>query len=420
MQKAWIRSALWLLFALVAARTVHAAWQWDADTLPRQDFLQIHAGARCLLHHVNPYDTHQLEREFLSSGGLPSQVPNWNFQLPLYPPSALLFGLPFALFNFAHASDLWFALNTVLLLLAFASVHKLVPESAQNTALLLTTLVLAHPGTMLSLGMGQPSALAASTLVLAVYFATRTQNEIVIQKWLPSLLLAVSLATKPQLAVLAWLYCVITPRYRRIAAHSAAVTAVLLAVATCTLRHTGWRGTLHSNVVLAMSATGSNNPAPANPIAYKFFNLQTVTSLIAPNPHAYNALAWAITGATGLWLLFAILRFPLSANRDRLAFAATTALALLPAYHLIVDAPVLVLLVPATVALLSTRRIAGILVTLAALPSTYWYLQLHIVHRLHGQAALGVAARLVLLRQLPISLLLTTILLTWQLWATER
>src|SRR5882757_3803305 len=72
-----------VLLAVGGARVFHAS----------NDFVLVYAGARCLVHGCEPYAPSQLEPEFFQAGGQPSDLPSWQIDVPVYPPSTFLFSV---------------------------------------------------------------------------------------------------------------------------------------------------------------------------------------------------------------------------------------------------------------------------------------------------------------------------------------
>src|SRR5271168_5449952 len=82
------------------------------------DFVPVYTGARCLLHGCNPYQTSQLEQQFFQGGGHPAELPSWDIDVPVYPPSTFLVLSPLGLLRFPIARMLWFLLNGCLLVIS--------------------------------------------------------------------------------------------------------------------------------------------------------------------------------------------------------------------------------------------------------------------------------------------------------------
>src|ERR1700677_2457161 len=97
-----------VMFALAGARVIQAS----------NDYVPVYTGARCLLHGCNPYDTSQLEQQFYQAGGHASELPSWQIDVPVYPPSIFLVLSPLAPLTFPVARVIWFLLNGFLLFIA--------------------------------------------------------------------------------------------------------------------------------------------------------------------------------------------------------------------------------------------------------------------------------------------------------------
>src|ERR1700685_2851616 len=90
-----------IFFAVGAARVFRSS----------NDFVPVYTGARCLLHGCNPYDTTQLEQQFFQAGGQADELPSWQIDVPVYPPSTFLVLSPLAWLRFPAARLFWFLLN---------------------------------------------------------------------------------------------------------------------------------------------------------------------------------------------------------------------------------------------------------------------------------------------------------------------
>src|SRR5271154_117580 len=176
------------------------------------DFVPVYTGARCLLHGCNPYDTSQLEQQFFLAGGHAAELPSWNIDVPVYPPSTFLVLSPLALLPFPAARLIWFLLNGCLFVAATGLVLAMCPPSHRWLATALGSLFLLS--TPILLVLGQPAIFAISLLGIGVYLLLRG-------RLLPlgTLLLILSLAVKPQAGGLIVLYLVA----RRVHWRSAAV-----------------------------------------------------------------------------------------------------------------------------------------------------------------------------------------------------
>jgi hypothetical protein len=410
--------AAWISFALCAVHTVRVAHEWDMSTTPRHDFVQIFAGARCLLAHQDPYDTTQLEQQYIAAGGLKQHLAPWSAEPPLYPPSALLFGVPFARMTFRAAAEAWFWLSTLAMLGALATLPFLIETPQRPWAILLAACVVFYPTTPLVLGMGQPSGLAIPLILLSVVAALLS-----FPAALAATGLALALMLKLQLALPVCLYFFLTGRYRRLALLAGG--ALLLVMAGCVLwlraapASAVWSASLQSNLASAFAVGGIDNPGPSNPIALTLTNLQAVTSLFFSSPRLYNAAAFAVVLPIGLvWLASVVLR-PWTHARDLLAVASAVCFAMLPAYSVYYNCALLGLTAPATVWLLFHRRRWGIAALVCSAPVAWLNLQLHVQHFVAMHPGLQMHGRMgavLLYREYPLALTLTTAVLTAALW----
>ena len=131
-----------IFFAVGGARVFHSS----------NDFVPVYAGARCLLHGCNPYDTTQLEQQFFRAGGRAGELPSWAIDVPVYPPSTFLALSPLAWLRFPTARLFWFLLNGCLFVTSTALILSLCPPSHRWLATALGSLFLLSSGILLVLG----------------------------------------------------------------------------------------------------------------------------------------------------------------------------------------------------------------------------------------------------------------------------
>lgn len=421
MPRRWRRFLLlaaWTLFAVSALRTLHQAYEWDMPKAPRRDFVQLYAGARCLLAGQDPYNTQLLEQQYISGGGVKEHLPDWHYELPLYPPSALLFGMPFAAHSYYAASAVWFWAGAVAMLSGIAALPLLVPREWRWLAVLLAACSVAIPSSTLVAGMGQPAALTMGLLFLGVVAALRGWKAPVAVA-----LFTLALLLKLQLSLPFVFYLLLTRPYRRIAISALGLWLAVSLGCVVFMRYSpqmhGWLPTLRANMAASQATGGSNNSEPTNKLALTFTNLQAVTSLFFRSARAYSLASWAFVLPVGaVWLAACIMR-PWSPTRDRLALAAAAALTLLPVYSAYYNLPLLAFTVPAVVGLLFMHRAWGVVALVCLLPAAFWNLQLHVQHVFVTHPALaphGALATAVFLREYPLSIALSAVVLVAALW----
>ena len=271
-----------VLFVLGGARVFHAS----------NDFVPVYTGARCLLHGCNPYNTSQLEQQFFAGGGHAAELPSWDIDVPVYPPSTFLVLSPVALLG-VSCSPL--ALVPIELLSirhrGLDWLYGLSPRSHRWLAAALASYFLATAGILLVLG--QPATFAISSVVIASCLFLR-------KRLLPLgvLLFTLSLAVKPQIGGLIVVYFLV----RRIAWRHAAValagaSALLLSASLILRAHPAsedWPSTLRGNLFATLSPGGSADPRPENQQSTGDINLQTLTSIFFTDASSFNVAAYGV------------------------------------------------------------------------------------------------------------------------------
>jgi Glycosyltransferase family 87 len=323
------------------------------------DFVPVYTGARCLLHGCNPYDTTQLEQEFFQGGGHPAELPSWDIDVPVYPPSTFLILSPLAELRFPVARVVWFLVNSCLFVVSAGLILSLCPPPHRWLATALASLFLLTSGILLVLG--QPATFAISLVVIGscLFFRGRWLS-------LGALLLMLSLAVKPQIGGLIVLYFVVQKIHWRYAAVALAGALAILLSASLILRvhprSSDWTSTLSANLSATLSPGGSADPRPANQEAVGDTNLQTLTSIFFTDTRRFNAVAYAVSlGLLALWLI-AVPRTRAGLEIQLLGLAALSVLSLTPVYHRFYDTRLLLLTVPAVLIVFQRRRFLGALI----------------------------------------------------------
>ena len=346
----------WLVFSLAAvaffasgARRFHAA----------NDFVPVYTGARCLLHDCNPYDTKQLEQQFFQAGGHPGELPSWDIDVPVYPPSTFLALSPLALFPFPAARLIWFLINVCFFVISAAMILSLSPPPHRWLATGLASFFLLTGGILLVLG--QPAIFSISLLVIGCCLFLRGRY-----LSLASALWVLSLVVKPQIGGLIILYFLMQrmhARYAVVAMTGAFGVLVSAGVVLSVHPHSAdWLGTLQSNLSSTLSPGGSADPRPANPQAIGDTNLQALTSIWVNPAHAFNLCAYALFVCLLLILIVAVAWKGARSALHWPALAALVVLSLLPVYHRFYDTRLLLLTVPAVLVVFQKRRVLGALI----------------------------------------------------------
>jgi hypothetical protein len=324
------------------------------------DFGEIYFGARCALHGQDPYDANALFHEFAVEGGeLPSnparaKMAHSILSLEFYLPVALLLAVPLAVLPWVIAQNVWMLLIAGSLALAAFLVWDLGAEAAPDIWFLLTCFMLVNcEGLLLD---GNAAGISVGLCVVASWCFVRRRHQ-----WAGVLLLALALCFKPHDAGFVWLYFLLAGGlFRKRALQTLAVVAILAIAALLWITPTSphWPQEIHSSLATVTAHGGTFDPGlsgTTNSGAGQIVDLQAVLSIFWDNPAFYNLTTWIVFGVLLLvWALVTILRRP-TRNSTLYAFAAISALSMLPVYHRTNDARLLLLAIPAC-AILWTGR----------------------------------------------------------------
>ncbi len=350
------KDGLYLLLLGCAAFLLLGAW-WYISPGSMQDFRTAYSSARCLLDGGDPYDPAQVLRDYRANPGAhpKSSAPDlFVISHNVYPPSEFAVSLPFAALPIDVAIVLWNALIAACVILASLLMWKEGARSAPVASGLLIGFFLVNSSTLL--GCGNPACLAVSFCVIAVYclLSERFAAAGVV-------CLALSLCLKPQDAGLIWLYFLLAGGVlRKRALQTLAVTAAVTIPAVLWVAHVSphWIGEMAANLKTFSHHGGINDPGPASAGGRGFYmitDLQTVFSFYWDNALFYNLASFAICAP--LLVLWAIRAVRARARREAnwLGVAAIAALSMLPVYHRLYDAKLIVLTIPACALLMAER-----------------------------------------------------------------
>ena len=177
--------------------------------------------------------------------------------------------------------------------------------------------------------------------------------------------LGVGLALKPHdLGFLLLYFLLADGIQRRYAIKSLLIAALISVPAILWVSHnaSGWMHELNSNIVATSGRGDLNDPGPSSMGAHTLgmiVSLQSVVSVIRDEPAFYNPVTYLVLGPLILTWIILTLRKGFSRERMWLALAAISALSLLPVYHRIYDAKLLLLSVPACAMLWGERGLIG-------------------------------------------------------------
>jgi hypothetical protein len=323
------------------------------------DFVPVYSGARCLIHGCNPYDTAQLSDQYGKAGGTdPTMLGgHWPYYIPpVYPPSAFVLILPFALLRFPIAKVVWFLLNAGLLLLALRMVWASCSQPGRWLGSLLVAFFLLNSAVLLQ--YGQPAGPAISLLIIVCMLFSGGRRLL-----LAACLLCVSLALKPQIGGLIALYLLIKKANRRyVCAAMVGAIVVLLAGALVLQRNPSskdWITDMRANIA-SSTLPGSIND-PRLPAAEQV-NLEGATLILSSDAKVSSIICYGmLLLLLGAWVL-TLIQSREYGEAGPIMLAALAVFSLLPVYHRFYDTPLLILTIPATVIVYNQRRGLGSLI----------------------------------------------------------
>lgn len=347
---------VFLFLGAVAFLAIGIAWR-HLSSIEMGDFKVVYYSAQTLLAHGDPYSEQDVLRVYNAEGRERPTEPVLDREVKtrfFYPPTAFLFTLPFAMLGFGSEAAIWTILLAGGLILAALAAWDLGADVAPIPSGILAGLVLLNSFWLFMIG--NSAGIAISCCVLAVWCFWRRRFEP-----LGVLLLAISLALKPNDSGLVWLYLVLGGgALRKRALQSLAMLAILSLPILLWVTHVAphWYAELKANMA-SLSGVGSIVDPAATGIAGKnmdcIVQLQTVVSIFFPQPETYNLITWMIcVPLLALWVVASLLK-----TSDRriawLALASAAPLSMLPTYHFQHDAKLLLLTIPACALLWAER-----------------------------------------------------------------
>jgi hypothetical protein len=379
-----------------------------------QDFRVVYYPARCLLHHGDPYRESDVLATYRAEGGEHPSETAADHQIVIrhiYPPTAFSFTVPFAMLPWGLARVVWMMLTAGSLLFAAFLAWDLGADYAPIVSGALIGFLLANSEVLIVLG--NPSGMVISLCVIAVWCFVRERFVVA-----GIVGMAIGLLVKPQDAGLVWLYFLLAGGVYRKRALQTLLAAVVLGLPGIVLvwrASPHWMQELHANILAFSVHGGITDPGPASTAstgAGMMINLQTVISSLRDDPHIYNLATWLLCALPlTVWALVTAQSRSTPA-RTWLALAAIATLSLLPVYHHLYDAKLLLLTVPACAMLWAEGGRLGrcaLLVNIAAFALTgdvSWTLLLRLLDRLHPMTAGMPAWTLRAMQVFPVPLIL--------------
>jgi hypothetical protein len=311
------------------------------------DFISPYIQSRNWIRGVDPYSPQNLvigwpsdakKSDFLASDLSDGSLVRKRGIPTAYPLPALALIAPLAFLSWSIADVLWLAISLaayIVTILTVCSLANLSWADRRTYFFLAFALALAPFHTGLAVGSIVIVALAPAVVAL---WALRHRNDV-----FAGFLLILAVSLKPQIGLPFLFYCLVRRQWRA-AATGATGVLILAAIGTFRLAISGthWmQSYLYDNRVL-FSNGSLGDFTEKNPIRFGLINLQVGLYALLGSRNWANILTVAITATLGMVWLFLLTR------RERhfdslVALCALAVLSLLPIYHRIYDASLLIL-----------------------------------------------------------------------------
>lgn len=254
-----------------------------------------------------------------------------------YPPTSFVLLAPVAWLSWPVARHVWLAISLMAFGLTVLSLAQLIGfQWQEKRTYFFFALALALAPFHTGLAAGSIVIVAVGFCALAVLAVARQWNIAA------GVLFAVAVALKPQIG-LPFLVYYLLRRRGRVVTTSVILVAVLAATAVfhLTLNHTPWGDNYRYDNTTLFARGSLGDFTESNPLRFSLVNLQVLLYTFLHHRAGANLLALVIVGVLGsLWLC--LLWRCSDSNNELLALAALTTLSLLPVYHRLYDASLLI------------------------------------------------------------------------------
>lgn len=360
---AWIIAIL-LLIALVVL----------ADNSPLRssyvfmsDFGNIYSASRVWLFGGNPYDMPEVYQAWRQARPTrPMAMPqdpdlrNW---ISVQSPSALLVVSPLAALGPMAAGLTWMVLAVILLIARFPAIFALGDIKAGWQRLIVIAAVVASAPVQEAFGVMQPSLLANSLTLFALWAILRQRPKF------GGFLLGLASAIKPQLGGIFVAYYLLIGRPRIVLwALVVAVSLHVAAVLPMELRGIDWWHSWRLNTALSLASGGVNDPTITGPFRHDMIDLTPLLYSLFRSAR----LVWTINLLVFACLLAGLIggvRRTADPATDLLCLSAVATIGLLAFYHRLYDATLLVLPLAWAITRLNQQR--GLAIAMLCLLATF-------------------------------------------------
>ncbi|MBZ5547274.1 MAG: DUF2029 domain-containing protein [Acidobacteriia bacterium] len=337
---------LWFLILLSGTEFIVRGPLRFAHARDFNDFISPYIQSKAWMKGMDPYSPASLvrlwPREAEQPEFLEKDLVNGTLVLrrgipTAYPLTALFVLAPMTILPWPLAHAVWLVINVMayaFMGLSLASLMHLQWNELRTYVFCAFLLALAPFHTGLAAGS---IAIVVVSITAVVCLAAERRHDI-----LAGTLLAIAVSLKPQIALPFLLYFLLCRRWR-LAGTAIGIVALVAALAVLRLTIAGapWLGNYLDDNRILFSRGSLGDFTEANPIRFGLVNLQVLHYVLFHDRATANGLALTVGILAGLWWLFLLSRR--SANgRHLLALSALVVISLLPVYHRLYDASLLV------------------------------------------------------------------------------
>lgn len=397
-----------LVFLLIGIALERASPAADAD------FRLMYYSARCLVEHQDPYQESVLRSMYMREAGISAaQIGPTHPVITklVYQPTIFFFTVPLALLPYVVAHALWLIITAGCLILAALAMWH---EGAEHAPILSGVLVGATlANSELFLVLGNPGGIVAGLCILAAWCLVRNRFALA-----GAAGMALCMMMKPHEVGPVWLFFLLASCAWRRRALQALILAAILSVPTViwtTSVVPYWPQELHAMLTAAASRGEMNDPGPTSLGSHGIgmvISAQAAFSLIRDDPRFYNPASYALCAPLILVWCVRTWRTGIAERTAWIALAPITALSMLPVYHRMYDARLMLLAVPACAILWAQRGVRAWIAVLVTGTATFvtsaipWAVFLQAIARVPLPGVLASNEALLILQVVPVPLTL--------------
>ena len=254
-----------------------------------------------------------------------------------YPPTSFVLLAPVAALPYRVAHAVWLLtslLACVVSVLALASLLGFHRDQERTYVFCAIAFALApfHTG----MAAGSIVIVAVAACALTAWAAARQKNIAA------GILIAVAIGLKPQIGLPFLFYCLLRRRWR-VVGLAVAIVALLAGTAIfyLSLHHAPWLDNYRYDNRILFARGSLGDYTEGNPIRFGLINLQVLVYTFLPVRSLATLVTFVICGIMGVWWLLLFRRSHGSAT-ELLEISALMVLSLLPVYHRLYDASLLI------------------------------------------------------------------------------